>query len=691
MPRKIAGATASCTIQPVMRTRSRILRFVLIVLAVLFFVGWFAYSTAFYSPMEGGLDADVSALIPRDVDFYFSRAHLDEAFDEFPRLKVQSQLDKKKAWQDWLHSPEYASLDKEMHIEETLARLREEVKQIPLGKQPQKIFGGEDIAVAGYFKGSDLQQADWAVYGRANWMGKLAAAALLHPSWLGLEKRGIKAVVTDKVVSLSGGQLPRELFITRIKDVVIVATKLQLAQAAHDLDARSYADSFFQSAVYADHIQNTSRDKERDELEVYVNTRKLLENLQVKGTFPDVHSQDFAPAFLGRLFQLPSMKNIIGVVGADEGFSADLHGEFASELLTAEQQKFYYSRGFDRDELLRDVAIMAPADTSLFVYLRGNIGDLMRMALSSCEPALRQNLEDVFRNTGKYPNLEALVNELDGALKDRAVLIVRPNDYPPDPKGPPHNDAPVPAIALVLWPKNVDTIVAFRQLIGERPSLFGLQGLTPQDPGFFKNQEAGFETREYWSPLIDGTGVIATANANDLTIITNSLGMLGHILKTSTQGSPKYPRLSDVGEFRAFVQSSLPQGKMFTWINPRALAPVLRKRLREDAEDAVARQIDWKTQRPLIEDQVLRESFPGQKRGSLAPDVQEQLDRIVEPKIQSMEQRLKDEQVPKLIAKKERWIHYMEQCTGGIAILSVNPKTFDLSVRSRIPLDDEAQ
>ena len=33
--------------------------------------------------------------------------------------------------------------------------------------------------------------------------------------------------------------------------------------------------------------------------------------------------------------------------------------------------------------------------------------------------------------------LDALINELDGDFKDRWCLIVRPNDYPPDPDGPP--------------------------------------------------------------------------------------------------------------------------------------------------------------------------------------------------------------------------------------------------------------
>ena len=667
-----------------MSLKSRLLRIALIALVVVLFAGYFAFSTFLYNPLEGALEVDAGALVPRDVDFFVARAHLDETFDKFPRLAVQEQLDRNKGWQAWISSPEYAQLNRDMQIEASLAKLRESISQIPLGREPQNVFGGEDLVIAGYFKGRALDQADWAAYGRATWLGKLAASLLQHPGLLGLEKQGIKAVVKGKYVALSGAQLPRELFVTRIKDVVIVSTKEDLVKAALDLHARAYADSFFQSATYFDHIQNAKRSKDRREFEVFVNTKKLLENLQFRGTLPNTTSPEFWPKFLGRLFQLPAAKSVVGVIGVDEGATIDLHGELATELVTPEQQKFYRTRGFDQDELLDQAARMAPADTSLFVYLRGNVGDLLRAMLASAEPALRTNLEDAFRNTGRYPNLEALVNELDGALKDRAALIVRPNDYPPDTEGPPHNNAPVPAFALVLWPKNVETITAFRELIGTQGPKFGLKGRNPNEPGFYKNTEAGFETREYWSELIDGTGVIATANANELTIITNNFRMLGHILKTSTQGGEKYPRLSEAPAFQALVRSSLATGNVFAWVNPRTLAPVMRARAQQMAEDSI--QIDWKMERAKAEESVLREKFPGQKRGSLTPEIQAEVDKVVDPRLESMRRRLQEEQVPALVAAQARWITYTEQCTGAIFMLSLNPKTFDFSSRIMVPL-----
>lgn len=667
-----------------MSLKSRLLRIALIALVVVLFAGYFAFSTFVYNPLEGALEVDAGALVPRDVDFFVARSHLDETFDKFPRLAVQDQLDQNKGWRTWIGSPEYAQLNRDMQIEASLAKLRESVSQIPLGKEPQQVFGGEDLVIAGYFKGRAIEQADWAAYGRATWMGKLAAALLQHPGMLGLEKRGIKAVVKDKYVALSGAQLPRELFVTRIKDVVIVSTKEEMVKAAIDLHARAYADSFFQSATYFDHIQNAKRSRDRREFEVFVNTKKLLDNLGFRGTWPDTTQQDFLPKFVGRLFQLPSVKSVVGVVGVDEGATIDLHGELATELITPEQQKFYRTRGFDQDELLEQAARMAPADTGLFVYLRGNIGDLLRALLASIEPAARTLLEDSIRNTGRYPNLEALVAELDGALKDRAALIVRPNDYPPDADGPPHNDAPVPAFALVLWPKNVETITALRELVGSQGVKFGLAGRNPSEPGFYKNTEAGFETREYWSVNIDGTGVIATANANELTIITNNFRMLGHILKTSTQGGDKYPRLSEAPAFQALVRSSLPTGNVFAWLNPRTLSPVMRARAQQMAENSI--KIDWKQERLKAEAAVLREKFPGKKSGSLPPDIQEQVDQIVDPQLESMKRRMQDEQVPALMAAQERWITYGEQCTGATFMLSLNPKTFDFSSRLMVPL-----
>ncbi len=669
-----------------MSLKSRLLRIALIGLAVLLFAGYFAFSTLFFNPLESDLEVDVAALAPRDVDFYAARANLDDAIATFPRLEIQDRLDKSRGWQAWVGSPEYAALDKDMGIEKTLASLSAAVAQIPLGKEPQDVYGGRDIAVAGYFRGRGLENADWAVYGRANWMGKLAASALFRPTWFGLAERGLKVAIEGNIASVEGGGLARKLYVTRIQDVVIVATKIELAKAAHELKARAYTDSVYQSAVYFDHVERAAgRTPERDELEVVLDVPKLLAAVALPEPWPNTRSQDFLPAFLGRLFQLNSLKTAAGVVQAGEGASLDLYSDLNSEKLTTDMQRIYRSRGFSREDLLNTAAALAPADAGLFVYLHAGIGELLKLAKDAAEPALRANLEDTFRNTGKFPTLDALIAHLDASFKDRAAIIVRPNDYPVDPEGPQNDGTSVPAWAVVLWSKDVAKIVDLRDTIGSKGTLFQLQGRKAGEPGYFNNTESGFEIREFWSPLVPGTGMIATCNANELTIISNSFRMLGHILKTGTQGGERYPRLSDEPTFQALVRSSLPNGNAFLWANPRSIAPILRATARERAAREIV--VDWAAERQRVRAKLMREKFAG-KKAPLGTEDQKALDDLEEAEILKIESQIASEQVPAIMAREERMLTYAEQITAAMVVLALNPKSFELSLRVLSPLPE---
>jgi hypothetical protein len=670
-----------------MSLRSRLLRYLLIGLLVLFAAVYGTFSALFFNPLESDLEVDVAALVPRDVDFFVAKADLADAFDRFPHLRVGKRIAASERWKNVADSPEGKSLAQRLRLEETLAELSKATGQIPLGMQPQQVFGGKDLAVAGYFRGASIEQADWAVYGRANWMGKLAAAALEHPGLLRLGERGLQVEVAADQVSVAGANLPRKLFVSRIRDVVIVSTTADLPTKARALGLKGYEDSLFQSAGYHDWVQSASRDDKRDELEIYVDARKAIANLALPKVWPDPKNQEFVTALFGHAFQLGSLKNLMGVVGLDEGLTLDLHGDFSSEQISPEQERLYRTRGFDRAALLGEAAQLAPRDTALFVFLHAPVADGLHMLLGSCEPALKQNIEDLFRSTGKYSNLEKLVAELDSALKDRAALIIRPNDYPPDPEGPPHNDAPVPAMALVLWPKNFDQVNALRQLIGEQGQHFGLKGRKPNDPGFFKNSESGYETREYWSTGVDGTGIVVTANAAQLTIVTNSLGMMGHLLKTYTQKSARYPSLADDERFQALLQSSLKRANFLVYANPATIAPILRNRAQQIAAIAATSAFDTHAERARLETKILRDVYAGRTQDALSPPERVEFDAKVDEEMKALRKRVKEEQIPALMAEQERRITWLEGLTGGILMLALDPKSFDLSVRIIAPIE----
>jgi hypothetical protein len=162
--------------------------------------------------------------------------------------------------------------------------------------------------------------------------------------------------------------------------------------------------------------------------------------------------------------------------------------------------------------------------------------------------------------------------------------------------------------------------------------------------------------------------------------------MLGHILKTSTQGGANYPRLSEEPTFQALVRSSLPNGNVFVWANPRSITPILRASAQLRAEK-LAVNVDWKQERQRLEDKTLREKFPNLKR-PLSPDDQARLDEVVDPLLDQMERDIKATQVPALMAKEERSLTYAEAISAAMMVLALNPKSFELSLRVLAPLPE---
>lgn len=677
-----------------MSLRKRILRTLLLLVLVGAFVGYFAFSTFLFSPFESDYEADVSTLAPRDVDFFAARAGLADEFSDFPRLKVQDALEANSAWQRWVRSPEYGAWSRDAGLDQALAELRNLKEQLR-GIEPLDVFGGEDVALAGYFRGPDFQAADWAVFGRANWAGKLGVAMLDYPGVLGLDAQGLTVEAEEGCTALSGPNLPRPMYVTRVQDVIVAGPSRELVVGAGELAERRGEDSFGLSARYYDHVEQAERSRDRDELELFVDMRALAENRRLSGRWPDAQSQDWFPALAGRLFQLGSVRELVGIVGVDGGASVDLHADLSSELVTAEQQRVYRTRGFERADFVDDAAVLAPADVGWFLLAHMDFGETLRQAIGAMEDSTRELIDDRLRATREFNDVGELIAELESTFRDRFAIVVRDNDYRYDPEQDPPNDGqPTGAIALVFWLQGRDggeKIKRLEQMFISHQAQFGIQGRTPGSRGVFKNTVSGFEVTEFWNRNLPGTGHLATVHANEVYVVSNSFRMLEHILLTYSSGPPGYPRLSDRTDFRALATSSLPQANLGLWMDPRALSSLLRKQARVVAEDAVAGSIDWRTERARVETEVLRESFPGQRRGQLDPDSQTRLEELVDERMLATRQRILDEQVPAARARMERQIVYSEAASAVLGMLALDPKAMDLSLRVVVPLEEAPQ
>lgn len=672
-----------------MAIRSRFLRITLIVLGVAAFAGYFAFSTFFFSPTESDYPADVSTLAPRDVDFFFAKARLRSLFAKPPKLAIQDKLAKTAAWQTWTTSPEYAELESEQGIEAKLAQVREQLDALPV--DGLKAVAARDIAIAGYFRGATLESADWAVYARCNWAGKLAASALRYPGLIGLDAQGLSAEESGGVVSLTGGRLARPMHVARVADVVIAGTSRDLVAKALELNARGAQESFGLSARYNDFIQNQRRTPTGDDLEFSVDWRVAMEKFGISGRWPAGDGYDLGPKLASKLFQLGSVRLISGVLGFDSGVVLHAHADLSGEVMTPVQKSLYRVRGRDSSQILRDLAFIAPADSHLCAHLEVDLGDFLREFYDSLEPAARQLLDDTLRSTGQFTGALALIEEMETLFKGRIGLILRDNDYPYNiEKDPPNNGVPVSAAALVLWTENTDKahrrIQQLQQLVSDNQARFGLRGRTGQRAVFTNVLKGGNEVWEFWAPTIDGTGHVAVSRNGDMYFISNTYALLADLLRRFSRDEP-VRRLADRPDFAQVLSEGRPSSNLLAWVDPRAMSNVLRRMAEQNALDEVKSRIDWNRERASAEDKALREHFPGKSRGQLDAQTQQELDALVRPQLLELESRLLREQVPALKAGLERQITYFEACSGALLTVALDPKAIDFSLSAIFPLD----
>lgn len=672
-----------------MSLRRRILRLLGMATVICAFAGYFAFSTFFFSPLEDDFEFGLATLVPRDVDFFVAKSGLADEFDGFPRLAVTDELAATHAGRTFFESDTWQQFRANYDIEGQLKRLEEALDQAPIAIDPLGIFGGNDVVVAGYFRSSELSRADFVALGRTNWMGKMGQSALSYPSLFGLEDQGYSVAEANGVVSLTGGTLSRTLHIARIRDVLVVGSDHALVLGAIELEAKKGQDSFGQSSRYADYIVNRAN-REPGDIELFVDHDAVMANklrfghTLWTGAVPDGESDSFSSSFLSRIGQLSLLKEFEGVIGFEGGLAIDLHADLLSEKLNPRQKRFYRQPGFNR-EVINKVADMAPADTGILAYMQADIADILRMVLESTEPALQANFHDLVRSVWSHRDGTVLFDDLDSGLKNRVALIVRANDYTDEGEtGPPHDDTPTFAWAVVGWVKKEETLNEFRSKIISNQGRFSIQGRESGAKGVFTNKVAGgVILYEYWSQFVPGTGHLSSVVTDDIFIIGNHHKLLESILLTKLNDA-EHPRLADEPMFSSLVNLGLDNASGFAYMNPSLIADSMRSIAYDTASNSI--DINWKLERPRITSLVLRSDFGGMREEDLNPVERGAFDRALQLALDDFEDAFLKEHVGRMNEGFGRTITYLEAMKAGLFELALDPKRVDLSLRTIVPL-----
>ncbi len=679
-----------------MASKRKLLKWGVISLVVVLFAGWFGFTTFFFNPLEDDYEYDVSTLIPRNVDFYLAKADLSADLDAELRLRVAPALAESPRFQALVELPEVQELLARVDWERLREDVRAQLAALPIAVDPLELFGGRDLALAGNLKGPGPEGIDWAVLGRANWMGKLGVALLAYPGLLKLEEQGLEVEAVSApgdghiAYLLRGGRLARPLYVHRVQDVIVVGTDVELFRQIPALARQRGQDSFGLSARYEDRINVV--DREGDEVELFLDYRALSEQQGFSGRWPNGDSPRFASAFGARLFQAGSVNDVIGRLRFGRVLALDLHSTLSSELLSAPQKRLYRHRGIDKESLLRDVASMIPADVGLFAAGTGDLADLLREALASSEDALVSNLEDLVRSVWSHSDVQPLIDDLDGAFGDRFAFCMRTNDYPTRENDPPHDGAVVPAWALVLWVEDEERVKALSEAVNANQASFGIHGKEPGTRGVFYHPlaQGGVLVFEYWSPLIPGTGHMSTLTdtmgGGAVFVLSNHYALCGQINQTFFQGAEAgHPRLSEHPTFSTQVSAGLPAVNLVAWINAGPMEQTLRGLAKRWASDSVA--IDWETERPRIEKKVLAEKMPGAVYGELTPEQEEELAMLAQPELDAFEQEVRGQQGSGTELKLNRDIAALAGIEGVLLEVGLDKADATLALRLKLPLE----
>ncbi len=692
--------------------KSRLVKYVLSGLALLALAVFWAFTHFFFNPFEGTFEYKLSTLVPRDVDFFVTEPNLIDDFDPLPRLAFADKFEASPHGRAILEFDAVRELLDSIDVDGLMAELDQSLAQAPIDIDPLEAFGGREIALGGYFRGSDLAQADWAVYGRASWLGKLGAE-VIRSGLLDLRGQGITMSEIPDGFTLAGGQLPRPIHFTRILDVIVVSTSTELIRQAHVFEQGRGEDSFGLSAQYADHVARLRSDSASastesvakttalvgdssidDQFNFYIDQQALIENLGLTGAWPDPRSEVMVEAFAGKLFQLGMVRDVMTTASFQNGLRFDATGKLSAELMTPLQKRAYRERGFDRREIF-EFAAMAPADVGIFVFGRAPLNDLLGELAKSIDPATLELLESPIRDVWGYSDIYPVLGDISASFGDRVAFFMRDHDYPPDTgaDAPPHDDAKVAAWAAVFEVDDSDTLSRFTKEISANQAAFGIQGRNPGKGGVFTNEVESATVTEYHHFAVPGTGHISTieifGNAGrKYFIVTNSHELAGQAWVTYRL---KKGTLANDNWFQSLVNAGMPNADFVAYLNPRAMRKTTRAIAQYDAELDSTLAINWDIERPRIEKMVLKRDFPGEKFGAVSPENADAFESVVQLEIDAFETAMKPRFVGELVKRYARPYDAAEIARAALFELSIDPKAFRLHGRIVTPFDEAAR
>ena len=615
---------------------SRRFMWILTIVFGLLVILYFLFVTFLFNPFEDDL-GDIAAVVPRQVDYLVRWKSAGQRFEGFPEPAIWSKIQATEVYRQLETSGEIGRWGRETGIQDALDEISRFVSNsLPVGVNLENDLLRE-VALAG--NGEPVLDAsfDGLILLRVSFKVKAGV------SLLGFDFVRNKLPASVGIQALGSGRyrLPQfgpfgyqDAYLTRIRDVVIVATKEDWLDVARDLEIRSGEGSLAQASVFHDNVEAHLAPGD-DPLELFLRWENLRSFL---GSWPQPKPGEYWSKALAGFFNTDMLRVAAGYWLPGERFLGRFSGEVDLTQATPFQRGWLEGQSVSVQQLEK-FAELVPADSFLFASISGPASKTLLQLESALDEDIRRILDEAVVSSGRYQGMKHLFDQVSAAVTSNLYVSVRRNDYPADPeKDPPHDDRPVPVFAVMgslrdkaAYDELYDFFVSHARRFTDagQPSRHSTVRL-----------KGGSVATSFESLAIPGTGeilIVYLATPN-VVVLSNSFRYLQDLALYEVE------KMADHPSFQAAMNELQGGANLFLYLDPgeakhwidAGADEVARNRFRDEMQPLYR---EWRPEEERRQKQYLFGGDPGTLSEAQAAQLEEAVTKALEDRAASERQR----------------------------------------------------
>ncbi|KAA3615176.1 MAG: hypothetical protein DWQ01_00185 [Planctomycetota bacterium] len=632
------------------------------VLVVLYFL----FVTFLFNPFEDEM-GDTAAVVPREVDYFVRWKGAGQRFDRFPIPKIWTELEGGDTYRALDQAGDLERWDQEYGISELVQQLNKAAGNVPLGLSLEQDLLRE-VAFTGRGKPSLDSSFDGMVMLRVSFKVKAGVSFL----GFGFVRNKLPASLRLESLGDDRYRLPefepfgfQDAYLTRVRDVLLLATSTEWLDQVRQLDAVSGQGSLGQASIFHDNVEARLAPGDQP-VEMFLRWLQLSSHF---GEWPAPDAEGLG-RLLGRFFNTRLLRFISGYWIPGERFEGRFSGDMDLQQASPFQASWFEGRPLQVSQI-KKFAGMSPSTCFFFGGVSGNPGRILQEMESTLEEDLRRILDEMILRTGseRYRSMRDILDELGDALMPGMYLALHPNDpslsgYQPDPQRDveDHDDTPVPLFGLMADLRGAKGRESFQELLKFFTDNAGRLG---EGDDRAVVQEVPLRGRDkaisFASPAVPGTGeivVLVVPEPHNALVISNSYKFIDDLFQSAyTSEEERFAERRKLSLQESFQQAikGLDRGaNLFSYLVPDKGRHWFEAASLGFAEQDVLQRIReaQERERPAVEDRLRGELFGG--RSGLSLDEENQLLEAADGAMEDLAQQLRRSQLPILETEYQR-------------------------------------